>query len=211
MINSYHKSLVISPHPDDGILGCGSTISRLAESNTEVHYIIFSTTDFETSGAHNSGEILSILKMSLIELGLLPERISLYNFNTRNFYKSRQEILEILIGLRDHIHPQQIFMPSSSSIHQDHRVIYEEGLRAFKHTSCYGYDLPWDAANFETSCFFKVGKTHIEQKKKALQILNQYNTNKYANARFTEGLAYVRGTQINVPLAEAFEAIRTVI
>jgi hypothetical protein len=71
--------------------------------------------------------------------------------------------------------------------------------------------LPWDAINFETSCFFKVEETHINQKIKALQFMNQSSTNKYANDSFIGGLARVRGTQINTDFAEAFEVLRTVM
>ena len=211
MIKDKNKTLVISPHPDDGILGCGATIMRLTGEQTNVYYAVFSVTDFEASPHSALTENSAMFAKSLLELGIPEQQISLFNFTTRNFYKYRQEILESLISLRQLIQPQQVFMPSSTSIHQDHCVVYEEGLRAFKHITCYGYDLPWDAINFETSCFFKVEETHINQKIKALQFMNQSSTNKYANDSFIGGLARVRGTQINTDFAEAFEVLRTVM
>lgn len=211
MFKEKNRTLVISPHPDDGILGCGATIMRLTGEQTSVYYIVFSVTDFEVSPYSALNETSAMFAKSMLELGIPEQQVSLFNYATRNFYKHRQEILELLISLREIIQPQQVFMPSSTSIHQDHCVVHEEGMRAFKHITCYGYDLPWDAINFETSCFFKVEEKHINYKLKALQFINQSSNNKYANASFIAGLARVRGTQINTDFAEAFEVLRTVI
>ena len=38
----YNKILIISPHTDDGELGCGGTISRFCEQGTAAYYVALS-------------------------------------------------------------------------------------------------------------------------------------------------------------------------
>jgi len=48
------------------------------------------------------------------------------------FPENRQKILEDLIKIKKEIKPDLIFVPSFNDIHQDHQVLTQEGLRAFK-------------------------------------------------------------------------------
>ena len=45
-------------------------------------------------------------------------------------------------------------MPAYNDVHQDHKVIYEEGVRAFKNTSIFLYEMPWNNLNFKNQVFF---------------------------------------------------------
>jgi hypothetical protein len=101
-------------------------------------------------------------------------------------------------------------MPSSFSLHQDHKVIYDEGMRAFKHLSCFGYDLPWDTVTFTTTAFFKLEERHISHKCKALAFYETQKRREYCSSDFIQSLAQIRGSQISIKYAEAFEMIRGV-
>ena len=39
-LENVRRALVIAPHPDDEILGCGGTIARLCAAGVEVHVAI---------------------------------------------------------------------------------------------------------------------------------------------------------------------------
>ncbi len=202
--------LIISPHADDGELGCGGTIAKLVEQGMIIHYIAFSISE-ETIPEGLSNEImLAECKMATEILGIKPENTRIKRFPIRKFDQNRQEILEILIELRNEIMPAMIFMPSSQSIHQDHKTIFNEGIRAFKHTTCFGYDLPWDTANFKTTSFYSLTENQVNRKIEALKMYQALKERVYMKDEFIRGLARVRGTQISVKYAEAFEAIRTV-
>ena len=41
MLN-FNRVLVLSPHTDDGELGCGGTIARWIEEGKDIHYAVFS-------------------------------------------------------------------------------------------------------------------------------------------------------------------------
>ena len=77
----------------------------------------------------------------------------MFRYDVRIFKALRQEILQDLISLRKLIHPDIVFLPSSSDLHQDHSTIYAEGIRAFKFNSILGYEMPWNNMIFATSSF----------------------------------------------------------
>lgn len=40
---SSHKVLIVAPHPDDEVLGCGGTIARLGQEGFDIHVLIVTT------------------------------------------------------------------------------------------------------------------------------------------------------------------------
>ena len=40
MLDNFRKVLIIAPHPDDEVLGCGGTIKRLTSSGTNLTVLI---------------------------------------------------------------------------------------------------------------------------------------------------------------------------
>ena len=58
-----------------------------------------------------------------------------FDFEVREFPRDRQKLLETLVSLRNEIKPELVLMPNSDDVHQDHHTVYQEGLRAFKHSS----------------------------------------------------------------------------
>ena len=140
--------LVLAPHPDDGEFGCGGTIAKLLEEKNEVYYMTFSMCEESIPEGFPKNALEVEVKSATEHLGIIPQNLILKNYPVRKLNFHRQEILEDLVKVRERICPQMIFMPSSQSLHQDHKTIYEEGIRAFKHLTCFGYDLPWDTILF---------------------------------------------------------------
>lgn len=201
----FNTILILSPHTDDGELGCGGSIAKLIEEGNEVHYVAFS----------DAGK--RILRMEVNEatkiLGIPPDNIHIFNFRTRYFSEYRQGILDTLIELRDKIKPEMVFIPASVDVHQDHQVIMSEALRAFKKTalSILGYEEPWNCFTFSTTAFISLQEKHIKAK---IDAVNEYRSQidkDYMNEEFIRGLARTRGTQIGTKYAEAFEIMRWVI
>ena len=205
------RALVLAPHTDDGELGCGGTITRLIAEGTEVYYAAFSLCK-RSLPAHLPPDTLEKeVKVATKILGIPPENLILYDYDVRRFKEFRQDILEELIKIRAEVNPDLVFLPTLSDIHQDHQVIAEEGLRAFKHTSILGYELPWNNVSFKTDCFVKLESHHVENKVKALSAYESQKHRSYLNDNFIRSLATIRGVQIISPYAEAFEVIRWVI
>ena len=138
-----------------------------------------------------------------------PERLHVFDYQVRRLNYSRQEVLEELVRLREMIHPNIVFTPSGGDVHQDHQVVHNESLRAFKTVTMLGYELPWNHFNFESRVFVDVTNAHIEKKLGALQEYKSQleKSRGYFDPEFIKGLARVRGIQQGVKYSESFELI----
>lgn len=194
------KYLFLSPHTDDAELGCGATMARLAEGGHTVIVIAF-------SWCNNEG-LIKEYKDSCRSIGVNIRNY--HDFTVRKFSEERQQILDSMISMRDQINPDVVFIPSSSDFHQDHKVIYEEGIRAFKHSTIYCYELPWNNLSFNATAFFKVTGDQLQKKVEALMKYESQKHRNYMNADFVKSLAKVRGVQAGCEYAEAFEVKRLI-
>lgn len=212
MININNKKvLVLAPHTDDAEFGCGGTISKLIEQGNQVFCAAFSACEQSVLTHFPKDILITEIKEATKELSLPPENLFLYNYEVRTFNYKRQEILEDLINLRIKINPDIIFIPSLNDIHQDHFTIAQEGLRAFKNSTIFCYEVPWNNLNFNTSVFFILSEANLQNKCNALAKYKSQAHRPYANADFLMSLAKVRGTQINSKYAECFEVLRLII
>ncbi len=202
--------LVLAPHTDDAELGCGASIARFVEEGAEVFVAAFSSAEESLP----IGAPKDLLKQEFYRatplLGVKKENTAVYDYPVRRLSYFRQEVLEEMIKLKKQIQPEMVLLPSGQDVHQDHQVIYMEGLRAFKDTTILGYELPWNHVTFSTQAFVVVEEHHLDKKHLAL---NEYKSQMelerpYFTRDFLFGLARVRGTQIKEKYAEAFEVIR---
>jgi LmbE family N-acetylglucosaminyl deacetylase len=202
--------IVLAPHTDDGELGCGGSIAKLIEDGHTIYYVAFSICEDSLPAGTPPNTLELEVKQAIKKTGIKEENLIIYKFPVCKFFEHRQEILDAIIQLKKKIEPNLIFMPSSFSLHQDHQVVYNEGLRALKHNNCLGYDLPWDTLKFETNHFYILKKEHIESKWASLDCYNSQKWRTYLDEEFVFGLARVRGAQIATIYAEAFETIRSI-
>lgn len=210
-MNNRKNILVLSPHTDDAELGCGASITRFIEEGHNILWVVFSTA--EDSVPENMGkntlenEFLDVVS----KLKLREEQYIINHFKVRYLHEKRQEVLELLVKIRREFNPSLVIGPSLNDFHQDHVVVANEMVRAFKSTSgiiC--YELPWNHVTFNTQLFYRLSKRNIEQK---IELLNSYKSQtikgrEYFSKDFIYGIARTRGVQINSEFAEAFEVIR---
>jgi len=205
MLNT-QNILILAPHTDDGELGCGASIARYIAEGKRVTYIAFSTCS-QSLPAHLPGDTLATeCRAATGALGIQEARF--FDFEVRQLLFHRQEILEALLKLQQEINPQTVFLPAENDVHQDHQVIYAEGLRAFKSCNVLGYELPWNNFRFQPTYFEKVTEAHLQAKQSALREYRSQAQRRYMSDDFIRSLAVVRGLQANAPLAEAFEIYR---
>lgn len=203
--------LVLAPHPDDGEFACGGSLKRFVEDGSEVHYVAFSPCLKSLPAGFEGNILFEELNNAAQILGIPSANVTTFDFPVRDFPKFRQEILEELIVLRKRIKPDLVLMPNSLDIHQDHHTIYQEGLRAFKHTKILGYELPWNNLSFTNNCHIKLSREHITAKMEALKCYKSQGARNYMDEEYFYGLAKTRGIQVNTDYAEAFELIRWII
>ncbi len=213
MLNNFKRILILAPHTDDAEIGCGGTIAKLIEAGREVFWAVFSRASVLKQFSSNPDIVLKELKQSAKVMGIKPENLIIYKYPVRHLLKYRQDILEEMVNnLKKNINPDLVIVPSLNDIHQDHFIIAQEGLRAFKNTTILSYEIPWNNLTFNTTCFIYLEKRHI--KKKAIAI-GKYKSQSHRlfikKKDFAENLARTRGVQIGTEYAEAFEVVRLIL
>jgi LmbE family N-acetylglucosaminyl deacetylase len=208
------KILILSPHTDDAELGCGGSIAKMIKEGHELLWVVFSIAEDSLPCDLPKDTLKKEFLQVAAHLGLKERNYTIYNFRVRHMDENRQEILEDLVKIRQSFQPDVVMMPSINDYHQDHQVVSNEAIRAFKmHSSIIGYELPWNHVAFNTNMFMRLQKSHIEMK---LDLLSHYTSQlqlgrSYFSPEYVYGLAKVRGTQCNSSYAEAFEVIRWII
>jgi LmbE family N-acetylglucosaminyl deacetylase len=210
----FNNVLILSPHTDDAELGCGGTIIRLIEAGKNILWVVLSTAEESLPKGYPADALVVEFKSVISKLGLKKDNFIIYHFKVRHLYAKRQEILEELIKIREDFRPDLVIGPSLNDFHQDHTVVANEMVRAFKTTSsiiC--YELPWNHVNFQTQFFVKLSEEQIGRK---IELLKSYKTQfvkhrSYFSADFVRGLAVTRGSQVDHKYAEAFEVVRSII
>ncbi len=208
---NFQTVLVLAPHTDDGEFGCGGTIAKLVEAGATVHYVAFSICEISVPEGFPSDILATEVKSATQVLNIPSENLTVYHYPVRDFLKYRQEILELLVAARQRLNPDLVFLPSTNDIHQDHQVVTQEGIRAFKHTTILGYELPWNNLQFDVSALVPLEYPYIQKKIQAIQRYKSQAHRNYAHNEFIDSLAQVRGRQAGCRYAEAFQVIRWVI
>jgi len=208
------KILILSPHSDDAELGCGGTIIKLLEEGHDISWMVFSTSEESLPVGLPRDTLRKEFTEVVNALQIEEDKYKILSYRVRYLHEHRQEILEELVRIRDDYSPDVVIGPSVNDYHQDHQVIANEMIRAFKrNSSIISYELPWNHITFNTQLFMRLEERHITQK---LELLQKYKSQlvqgrTYFTREFVTGLAKTRGIQCDSDFAEAFEVIRWMI
>lgn len=205
------RILILAPHTDDGEFGCGGTIHKYCQEGHEVFYAAFSSCQISVPEGYPDDILIKEVKKATYRLGIPSKNLILFNYEVRTMNHHRQSILDDLIKLREQIQPTMVFLPSLNDIHQDHKTIAEEGLRAFKFCTVMAYEMPWNNITFTTSSFVILNSMDIQAKVEALNEYQSQAHRPYASEQFVRALAITRGVQISTQFAEAFDVLRLII
>jgi LmbE family N-acetylglucosaminyl deacetylase len=205
------RILVLAPHTDDGELGCGATIAKLASLGKDVFYAAFCLCSKSLPSASPDNTLEIECKTATSLLGIPGSHLILFNYEVRELPQSRQKILEELLKLNKDVHPEMVLLPAVSDIHQDHQVIHQEAMRAFKNTTFAGYELPWNNYSFHTNFFVRISDDELDKKIASLKAYDSQSQKNYMKEDFIRSLATVRGIQANSKYAEAFEVYRWIV
>ena len=204
------RVLVLGPHTDDAELGCGGTMARWLDTGAELHTAVFSTAEKSLPPGSKAYRLKEECHLALDEIGVPKENRFIYNYPVRELGYHRQEVLEEMVALGRELCPEVILVPSGADLHQDHGVVYQESLRAFRHLTLLGYELPWNHVTFSTQAFVVLDENHLRRKWAALtKYASQIEIERsYFRYEAIEAMARVRGLQVKAEYAEAFELIR---
>jgi LmbE family N-acetylglucosaminyl deacetylase len=221
--------LIIAPHPDDEILGCGGIIQKRIAENANVYVAIMTNGNI---GAPELFPIEGTLKgreEALKAHSLLGVKETyFYDFPSPRLdaepsYRISIEISKLIQKLQIN----ELFIPHRGDIHKDHRVLYEASLVAarpildHKVSAIYAYETlsetewaaPFSDEMFIPTCFFELEQNQVKLKMDALNCFTPPRIKEFPHSRSMDGiktLARYRGAIISKPYAEAFMIIRII-
>jgi LmbE family N-acetylglucosaminyl deacetylase len=195
----------IGAHPDDIEIGAGALISNLAGKAD-----IFCITLSDNQKNPELKNVADEHRASMRILGIDPEHDYLGEFETRRFKQDRQEILEYLFSLNKQHKPDIVFAHSKADLHQDHSVVSEESLRAFRGTSLFGFDVIRSSHGFFPSLLIEVEKSDVDKKIAALDAYRTYSGKYYFSPELTQAILIRNGALAEKTYAEGFDIFRMV-
>ncbi len=210
-ISQFENVLVLAPHTDDGEFGCGGTMARLVEGGASVTYAAFSTAAKSVPPDFPRDVLKHEVRAATKVLGIDEAHLRVYDFAVRTFPTMRQEILDQMIVLAQELKPDCVMMPALIDLHQDHKTVAEEGLRAFKRTTVLAYEIPWNNLNFSHQAYVRLEERHVEKKVEALACYESQQHRNYTREDYIRNVALTRGIDVGCDFAEVFEVYRWII
>jgi LmbE family N-acetylglucosaminyl deacetylase len=195
--------LAVGAHPDDIELGCGGTISAASKLGNKVIAVFLSKG--EQSGnpevrPKESIEALSLLGVNEVYFGDFPDT---------EIPCSRQAI-DFLEAFFVANKPETILTHTINDIHQDHRQVGWLSVSAFRNAPrLLAYETPRVTPAFSPTYFVDITNC-VTDKWSALKCHFSQKTKRYITYESMVNLASFRGSQVNLPAAEAFEVVRYV-
>jgi LmbE family N-acetylglucosaminyl deacetylase len=202
------KVLFLGAHPDDIEIGCGALLAHMMRECKDCDVRCVTLSDNQKNPKLK--DLVAEHHASMGVLGVPEEKVILRDFETRNFPRDRQKILEYLYELNTNFHPDIVFAHSSADIHQDHGVVTTEALRAFRGKTVLGFDVLRSSYGFFPHFLVEVEEEDVEKKVRALAHYKTYSTVYYFDPDITRSTLVRHGALAERPYAEGFDILRIV-
>lgn len=217
--------LVIAPHPDDEVLGCGGTMAKHTSDGDEVYLCVVTKTyppdwpEGEIRKRRNevlrANTILGIKKtyfldLPTVKLDTIPQK----------------ELNEAIAQVVNKLQPEIVYIPHGGDVNSDHRLVFEAAMvatrprpaLAIRKVLCYEVlsETEWAAPFAENAFMPNVYVDISEVLETKLKAMSEYKSElkEFPHPRSLESisaLAKIRGATVGVEAAEAFRLIREIL
>lgn len=198
------KDLIIAPHVDDEVLGCGGILNK----DSFVYYCSIDESLLPSDPLHRIS-----IKDRQSEIKDVSDFLGFQwrcNFATKVNYLKEIELIKIFEDIINELKPERIFIPFPS-YNQDHRAVYNAAKIALRpHDKNFFvekvlvYEQPhmilWEEKSFRVNYFVPID---IERKIK-VNNLHKSQVRSMRSEELIKAIAKIRGAQINKKYAEAF-------
>lgn len=217
-----NRILVIAPHPDDEILGCGGTMIKHIEAGDEVYVCIVTKgpepmfpreiTEKTRQDARDCHRKIGVKKTFFLDFP------SVYLDECH-----RYEINDALLKVVREVVPDEVYIPHWGDMQKDHQVIADACMVVLrpkyepKVKRIYSYETmsetAWNAPNVQNEFMPNVFVDITDTIDKKIEALGFFETQiaPFPDARSlgaVEALAKYRGALMHIKAAEAFVLIR---
>jgi N-acetylglucosamine malate deacetylase 1 len=229
------RILVIAPHPDDEVFGCGGLIFELKRRGAEVHVLFMTvgtTADFSARGRSTAEERLAEVERVAAMLRFDGYTVAFPGdaFHLRLDALPRCELIHAIERGSDlaleKLRPDVVIAPPSGDYNQDHQAVYEATMSALRPGSpehkafarvVLTYELPyhgWSIADSQPppALLVPLGDEALRAKLGALELYrSQLKPSGPISRSGAEALARCRGVLCGAAAAEAFHVKRLVL
>jgi len=220
------KILVIAPHPDDEVLGCGGSIKKYSKQGDDVYLCIATkayTPDWTEEFIKNRQQEINC---AVNILGI--KKVYFLDFPTVKLDTIPQkELNDSISKIVEELKPELVFIPFERDINKDHKLVSEACLVALRPKpglnvkKVFYYEVlsetEWakPARKIEDVFlpnFYENISENLNDKLKAMECYKS-ELKEYPHPRSLEGikvLAQKRGMEIGIEYAEAFMLLREI-
>lgn len=223
------RVLIVAPHPDDEVIGCGGLIMRTKEAGGKVYVLymtVGNTHNYSNQRYSSINERMCEIQSVIEYLGIDDWRLALEGdeYHLRlDQVSQRQLIDEIERGKRislQAIFPDIIVFPPFHDYNQDHRAVAQAAFSACrparqedKHVPplIMSYETPMDWWSYptdtqRTNILLTLTSEHSRRKAKAMSLYKSQTRQPGhpRNGRSLMALAELRGTAMGALSAEAY-------
>ena len=222
--------LVVAAHPDDEVLGCGGTITRLAQEGHDVYIAILGegiTSRYQQREQADQVVVEALHARSRQVAELLGARdLFLYNLPDNRFDTvPLLDVIKIVEELVERLQPQVIYTHHGGDLNVDHVVVHRAVLTATRPVAgcpvreiC-AFEVPssteWAFGQFQSvfrpNVFVDISAT-LETKVQAMA-LYESEARPFPHPRSPDALRAIAqrwGSAVGVEAAEVFELVRKV-
>lgn len=223
-----HRLLVIAAHPDDEILGCGASVSKLIGNGYEAYTLILgeglTSRDNERDRMKRKIELKELKKNVLTANNILGVKdIFIYDYPDNRFDTIPfLDIVKTIEKIIKDIKPKIVFTHFEKDLNIDHRITCRAVLTAtrplpdesvkeiysFEILSSTEYNYP---LSFSPNVFFDISE-HIDKKMEAIRAYKS-ELRDFPHPRSLESIksnAGYWGSKVGIKYAEAFYLVRVV-
>ena len=219
--------LVVVEHSDDGVISMGGTIRKHIEKGDSV-IVIAMTNGVGARDNFSEGDILDRERASKMASSILGYKWGVscdFSDNKMDTYALLEVVKSIEVA-KEKYKPDLVYTHSAADLNIDHKIVVNAVLTAFRPhpdqicreirlfetASATDYGHPSVTGAFFPNLFIEINETW----KFKLKALEAYKTEmrEYPHSRSLlaiENLAKIRGNQVGVEMAEAFQVIRKLI
>lgn len=216
--------LVIAPHPDDEVLGCGGTIARLADAGTSVHIGVVTSGKPPRFDPAQAAAVRAEAAVAHDMLGV--EETHWLDLPAAALDQvSHGDINAAIDSLVRRVRPSTMLIPFLGDLHVDHQIVFRSSLvaarprssaapicvMAYETLSETNWGAPGIDPQFSPNCFIDI-ETYLNQKIEAFLAFRS-QVRPFPDERSPEtirALATLRGATVYRAAAEAFCVVREI-
>lgn len=222
------KILIVAAHPDDEVLGCFGTVSKLIKEGYEAYTLILGegkTSRLDTRKVEENKEQLEILNDEIKKandiIGI--KKCFVYDFPDNRFDSvDLLDIIKVISKIKEEIKPDIVFTHYENDLNIDHKITYQAVITATRPMEnesvkeIYSFEIlsstEWQyPISFSPDVFFDIQDT-IELKLNAMQCYKS-ELCLYPHPRSLEGIelnAKYNGMRVGKNYVEAFKSVRVI-